>query len=113
MEELSGSKKVVGVSTKSSTPAPSTSRKRGRSLTPGTVLRDQPEPTPWPRPSEGDTEERPPKRSRVVTMVEEMAVETRQPTPNDEWAIEMEEVVDVFNMDVGEFSVDEIGDTLG
>lgn len=40
-------------------------------------------------------------------------METHQPTPNDEWGVDMDEVVDVFNMDVGEFGVDESGDTLG
>lgn len=113
MEELGGSEKVVGISMKSSTPTPSTSCKRGRSLTLGTILRDQPKQTSQPGPSEDDIKERLPKRPRVITTAKEPAAKTRQPTPNNEWGVDMEEAMNVFNMHMGEFDVDESGDTLG
>jgi len=58
-------------------------------------------------------EERLLKRPRVVTTTEELAKKTQQLTPNNEWGVDMEEAMDIFNMDVGEFDVDELGDTLG
>lgn len=112
MQELDGSKKVVGISIKSTTLEPSTSRKRGRSLTLGTVLRTQFGKASRLESPEKDAEERPQKRSKAITTTKEPTVETHQPTPKDEWGVDMDEDVDVFNMDVREFRVDESSNTL-
>lgn len=39
---------------------------------------------------------------RNPTTVHEAIVETHQPSPNEEWGIDMDKCLDVFNMDVGE-----------
>ena len=40
-------------------------------------------------------------------------METHQPPPNDEWGIDMDEAIDVFNIDVGaEFGVSEVAESL-
>lgn len=35
-------------------------------------------------------------------MIQEAIIETHQPSPNEEWGIDMDECLDVFNMDVGD-----------
>lgn len=77
IEELDGLVKVVDISVKSTTPEPSTSHKRERSLTPGTVLKTQSGKAPRSESPKEDAKERPPKRSKTITMAKEPVVKTR------------------------------------
>lgn len=113
IEEQDGSVKVEDISVRSTMSGPSTSHKRGRRLTPGTILKTQSEKAPQSESLEEDAKERPAKRSKTIVSAKEPVLETHQPPPNDEWGVDMDEAVDIFNMDVGEFGVDEPNDTLG
>jgi len=42
------------------------------------------------------------KRAKKTPAIQETVVETHQPPPNEEWGIDMDECLDMFNMDVGE-----------
>lgn len=60
--------------------------------------------------SQGQEGERPSKKAKAVITIQEPIVETHQPPVSDEWGVDMEEAVDVFNMDVGEaFGASESG----
>lgn len=53
------------------------------------------------------------KRSNTIVSTKEPIVEMHQPPPNDEWGIDMDECIDIFNIDVRELGVDEINNTMG
>lgn len=55
------------------------------------------------------------KRTKITPVIaKEPVVETHQPSPNEEWGIDMDECLDVFNMDIEEeFGVREVNDQVG
>lgn len=60
-------------------------------------------------------EERPPKTQRKnVTINQNSIIDTHQWQPNDEWCVDIEECLDIFNMDVKEeFGDVEADDQVG
>lgn len=111
MEEEEESVRIVEDPTKATTLEPPTSRKRRRSPTLGTALKStHSEEVSRLQSSQSQGEERPSKKAKAVITLHGPVVETHQPPVSDEWGVDMEEAVDVFNMDVGEaFGASESG----